>query len=92
MVKELLTQSYVSILSIIVGLLAVKIVLHQWDLLGLEILNINNPQPNDYMKREYNLLMLVLFAVVGIGGIGYGIRGLYHTLMIFKNSDDINKK
>lgn len=80
MLLKIMKEIYVDIIYLIIGITAVIILFDQTTILGIDVLSTENTRPYAYAKQEHNLINFLIFLVIAISGIFFGLSGLLKTL------------
>lgn len=86
--KEILREIYIDIIFCLIGLVALYTLCHQIDVLGVGVFNAEPQKPVPYAKTEHNVANLLLFAIVSVSGIVYGVVGIFRSVSRLKKNKE----
>lgn len=68
---------YVSVLSLSIGIIAAFVLYRNFEIMGAEVFSIADARFASYERPYFNLMLLIFNVFTAIGGVLYGIVGLF---------------
>ncbi|MDD5703932.1 MAG: hypothetical protein PHU23_18010 [Dehalococcoidales bacterium] len=89
--KELVLETYIDIIFCLIGLVALYALCDQIHVLGFGVFNAEPQKAVATAKTERNITNLLLFAVVSVSGIVYGVVGIFKSFTRLNKNRDTSR-